>query len=94
MGITTEITGEGGSVAPIDDVLKAEMKPFLDRFRLTIDWKDLAGYFARLTAPIFGGRRLGDRRRQGGPRPGPTHPGAAGEDHSTAARLSRSVGQG
>jgi dihydroorotase/N-acyl-D-amino-acid deacylase len=46
-GITTEITGEGVSVAPIDDALVAEQKGFLDRFKLTIDWRDLAGYRAR-----------------------------------------------
>jgi len=31
-GITTEITGEGSSVAPLNDALLAELKPFLDRF--------------------------------------------------------------
>jgi N-acyl-D-amino-acid deacylase len=46
-GITTEITGEGGSVAPLNDTLIAEMKPFLDRFKLRVDWTDLAGYFRR-----------------------------------------------
>jgi N-acyl-D-amino-acid deacylase len=46
-GITTEITGEGNSVAPTNDVVDAEAKPFLDRFRLRIDWRDLAGYRRR-----------------------------------------------
>src|SRR5712664_3950069 len=46
-GITTEITGEGSSVAPLNDVLLAELKPFLDRFKLQVDWTDLAGYFRR-----------------------------------------------
>ena len=49
-GITTEITGEGGSVAPVvpDDL--RDMKPWLDRYRLSIDWRDLDGYLDRLDA--------------------------------------------
>jgi len=46
-GITTEITGEGGSVAPLNEALLAEIKPFLDRYKLQVDWDDLAGYFRR-----------------------------------------------
>ena len=46
-GITTEITGEGISAGPTNDVVNAEAKPFLDRFRLKIDWRDLAGYRRR-----------------------------------------------
>ncbi len=47
-GITTEITGEGGSIAPQDALTLAPMKPFLDHFHLTVDWSDLDGYFGRL----------------------------------------------
>jgi N-acyl-D-aspartate/D-glutamate deacylase len=47
-GITTEVTGEGGSVAPMSEVFVAEMKPWLDKYRLTVDWKDLDGYWRRL----------------------------------------------
>jgi N-acyl-D-aspartate/D-glutamate deacylase len=47
-GITTEVTGEGGSVAPMSEVFIAEMKPWLDKYRLTVDWKDLDGYWRRL----------------------------------------------
>jgi len=47
-GITSEITGEGGSIAPQDERTLAPMKPFLDQFHLTINWKDLNGYFERL----------------------------------------------
>jgi len=47
-GITTEITGEGGSVAPQDEkTIKAAM-PSLEPYHLKIDWTDLAGYFSRL----------------------------------------------
>src|SRR5262249_2784083 len=49
-GITTEITGEGISPGPTNDVLDAEAKPFLDRYRLTVDWRDLSGYRRRFEA--------------------------------------------
>lgn len=47
-GITSEITGEGQSIAPQDALTLAPMKPFLDEYHLTVDWTDLGGYFARL----------------------------------------------
>src|SRR6266487_76423 len=47
-GITTEITGEGGSIAPQNEKTLAPMKPFLDRYHLAVDWTSLAGYFDRL----------------------------------------------
>jgi len=47
-GITTEITGEGSSAAPMSPLWIAEAKPWLDKYRLTIDWKDLDGYWRRL----------------------------------------------
>jgi N-acyl-D-amino-acid deacylase len=47
-GITTEITGEGGSIAPQNEHTLKPLKPFLDHYRLTIDWTDLEGYFSRL----------------------------------------------
>ena len=47
-GITTEITGEGGSIAPQNEKTLDPMKPFLDQFHLTIDWTTLDGYFRRL----------------------------------------------
>src|SRR5580692_192060 len=47
-GITTEITGEGGSIAPQNEKTLAPLKPFLDQFHLTIDWTTLDGYFRRL----------------------------------------------
>jgi N-acyl-D-amino-acid deacylase len=47
-GITTEITGEGGSIAPQDAKTIASMEPVLDYFHLTVDWTTLDGYFARL----------------------------------------------
>ncbi len=47
-GITTEITGEGGSIAPQDERTLAPMQPFLDQYHLIVDWTDLDGYFRRL----------------------------------------------
>src|SRR6202044_1610563 len=47
-GITTEITGEGGSIAPQNEKTLAPMKPFLEQYKLVIDWTTLDGYFRRL----------------------------------------------
>ncbi len=47
-GITTEITGEGESVAPLDSAMIAENTPAYRHYGLTVDWHTLAGYFARL----------------------------------------------
>jgi N-acyl-D-amino-acid deacylase len=49
-GITSEITGEGGSIAPQDELTLAPQKIFLDHYHLSVDWQDLAGYFRRLEA--------------------------------------------
>jgi N-acyl-D-amino-acid deacylase len=49
-GITSEITGEGGSIAPQNELTLAPQKIFLDFYHLSIDWHDLAGYFRRLEA--------------------------------------------
>lgn len=48
MGVTTEITGEGESIAPINERQIKEQEDFLRRFNLTIDWRTLAEYFKRL----------------------------------------------
>jgi N-acyl-D-aspartate/D-glutamate deacylase len=47
-GITTEITGEGGSIAPQNEKTLAPMKPFLEQYKLVVDWTTLDGYFRRL----------------------------------------------
>ncbi|OLE57067.1 MAG: hypothetical protein AUG13_05820 [Chloroflexi bacterium 13_1_20CM_2_59_7] len=47
-GITTEITGEGGSIAPQNRKTIEPQKPFLEHYKLTIDWTTLDGYFRRL----------------------------------------------
>jgi len=47
-GITSEITGEGSSIAPQNERTLVSEKDFLDYYHLSIDWQDLAGYFRRL----------------------------------------------
>jgi len=47
-GITTEITGEGGSIAPISDALIAADKIGYEHYKITPDWRTLGQYFARL----------------------------------------------
>jgi len=47
-GITSEITGEGGSAAPQNDRTLSDLDPFVARFQLAVDWQDFEGYFARL----------------------------------------------
>jgi N-acyl-D-amino-acid deacylase len=47
-GITTEVTGEGDSPAPLTDRLVALDSAYLKRYRLDEDWRDLEGYFRRL----------------------------------------------
>jgi N-acyl-D-amino-acid deacylase len=47
-GITTEITGEGGSIAPQNQKTISPMKRVLDHYKLTVDWTTLDGYFRRL----------------------------------------------
>jgi N-acyl-D-amino-acid deacylase len=47
-GITTEITGEGGSVAPLNDAIIKADKVAYDHLKIAPDWRTLAQYFARL----------------------------------------------
>ena len=47
-GITTEINGEGESAAPVNEKILNEMKSYLQKNKLTVDWKDFKGYFARV----------------------------------------------
>lgn len=47
-GITTEITGEGESIAPIDDRMVAENEDAYRRYGVRPDWRTLDGYFRTL----------------------------------------------
>ena len=48
-GITTEVTGEGDSIAPIDDKLIAENQDTFKRYGVFPDWRSLDQYFATLS---------------------------------------------
>ncbi len=47
-GITTEITGEGGSVAPLNDAIIQADRPVYEHYKITADWRTFRQYFARL----------------------------------------------
>src|SRR5437868_7204987 len=47
-GITTEITGEGGSIAPQNELTIKPLEPFLQEYHLKVDWTTLDRYFRRL----------------------------------------------
>ena len=47
-GITTEVTGEGESIAPLDDGLIAENEDTYKRYGVRPDWRTLDQYFATL----------------------------------------------
>lgn len=47
-GITTEITGEGSSIAPLNDRLAAEARPSFAALKVELDFRTLGEYFTRL----------------------------------------------
>ena len=47
-GITTEFTGEGSSVAPLNDRIIAADRLGYEHLKITADWRTLGEYFARL----------------------------------------------
>ena len=47
-GITTEITGEGVSIAPVNDQMLADRKAGYDAFKVPQDFRTLAEYFATI----------------------------------------------
>ena len=53
-GITTEITGEGESIAPINDaILRADRERY-DHYHIQVDWQTLREYFSRLEKQRIG----------------------------------------
>ena len=48
MGVTTEITGEGTSIAPVNDRMVEAGNAVWEHYGLTRDFRTLAGYFERL----------------------------------------------
>jgi dihydroorotase/N-acyl-D-amino-acid deacylase len=53
-GITTEVTGEGGSVAPLNDKIIAASRLEYEGYKITPDWKTHAEYFERLERQKIG----------------------------------------
>jgi dihydroorotase/N-acyl-D-amino-acid deacylase len=47
-GITTEITGEGNSVAPMNDAILKEGQPQFNHYEIKPDWRTFQQYFARV----------------------------------------------
>jgi dihydroorotase/N-acyl-D-amino-acid deacylase len=47
-GITTEITGEGGSAAPLNDSIIANDRPAYQHYKINPDWSTFREYFAHL----------------------------------------------
>jgi dihydroorotase/N-acyl-D-amino-acid deacylase len=47
-GVTTEITGEGSSIAPVNDRMIGEATPSATHFGIVIDWRTLGDYLRRL----------------------------------------------
>jgi N-acyl-D-amino-acid deacylase len=44
-GVTTEITGEGSSIAPINDRMKTETEEVAKKYGVSVDWSTLDDYF-------------------------------------------------
>jgi dihydroorotase/N-acyl-D-amino-acid deacylase len=47
-GITTEVTGEGGSAAPLNDAIIQADRPGYEHYKINPDWRTFRQYFARL----------------------------------------------
>lgn len=47
-GITSEITGEGNSIAPLNDAIIQSDRGGYEHFKITPDWRTFRQYFARL----------------------------------------------
>lgn len=47
-GVTTEVTGEGESIAPVNDAILKTWQPTVQKYNLTVDWRTLDDYFRRL----------------------------------------------
>jgi N-acyl-D-amino-acid deacylase len=47
-GITTEITGEGESIAPINEAIARENAKAFEHYGIKRDWSDFTGYFAHV----------------------------------------------
>ena len=64
-GVTTEVTGEGSSIAPVNDRLIAEAEATANTFNIAQNWRTLADYFKRLESGRASGDQHGDLCRRG-----------------------------
>ena len=53
-GITSEVTGEGGSAAPLNDAIVQSGRETYDHYKINPDWRTLRQYFARLEKQKIG----------------------------------------
>ena len=53
-GITSEITGEGDSVAPLNDAILESDRSGYEYYKITADWRNFRQYFARLEKQSIG----------------------------------------
>jgi hypothetical protein len=99
-GITTEITGEGGSAAPLNDAIIKADKVDYDHLKITPDWRTYAQYFARVEkqgtsrSSACPSRTWRSRSRSRGcrsttTRRGPRPPGFSARSTRTRARTGR-----
>jgi dihydroorotase/N-acyl-D-amino-acid deacylase len=44
-GVTTEISGEGTSIAPVNDRLLEDLRPGAEKYHVDLDWRSLDEYF-------------------------------------------------
>ncbi len=63
-GITTEITGEGSSIAPLNDALVQSAQPQYDRFKVALDFRTLDELFRAAREEPPGHQRRHVRRRR------------------------------
>lgn len=67
-GITTEITGEGSAIAPVNDTMIADVTPFYRHYGVQADWRSLAEYLTRLEQRTHPALNLGTFVGAGGVR--------------------------
>ena len=67
-GVTTEVTGEGSSIGPVNDRMLADGKETFARYSITPDWRTLGEYFARLESRTHPAINLGSFVGAGGVR--------------------------
>ena len=67
-GVTTEITGEGSSIGPVNDRMLADSKETFARYRVIADWRTLGEYFTRLETRTHPAINLGTFVGAGGVR--------------------------